>query len=106
MIRVIHIHRRPTKRRDCAAGPRPCPWARCQHHLCADLVGKRDSRIRQNHELPWDDLEHTCALDAAEEGGRTLESIGDLSGVGVERVRILQLQAQRKLSAFWEAYYE
>jgi len=45
----------------------------------------------------WSQFKTNCALDIAEEGGATLEDIGELLGLTRERVRQIETDAQRKL---------
>jgi hypothetical protein len=42
-------------------------------------------------------LEHSCALDEAEEGARSLAELSDLMGLSRERVRQIEQRALRKL---------
>jgi hypothetical protein len=72
---------RPTVRRDCLKGgsneQRPCRWSKCHHHLG---FGKRSS----------------CTLDVADEGGTSLEEVGELLGLTRERIQQLEFVALRK----------
>lgn len=81
---------RPRTRDECSAEARPCPWVSCKHHLYLD-VNPRTGSIKLNFPdlEPWE-LRHTCALDVAEEGGHTLEEIGDITNLTRERVRQLE----------------
>ena len=81
---------RPRTREDCRGEARPCPWVSCKHHLYLD-VNPRTGSIKLNFPdlEPWE-LRHTCALDVAEEGGHTLEEIGDITNL--TRERVLQLE--------------
>ena len=81
---------RPRCRADCANGPRPCPWVGCRYHLFLD-VNEDTGAIKFNFPglEPWE-LEHSCALDVAEAGEGTplrLSELGELYGVGPERMR-------------------
>lgn len=69
----------PKTRADCLAGPRPCPWASCKHHL--GIPHSEDDRGRKRKGA------ETCSLDVADEGGKTLEEVGDQLGVTRERAR-------------------
>lgn len=42
-------------------------------------------------------LEHSCALDEAEEGSRSLAELADIMGLSRERVRQIEQRALRKL---------
>ena len=81
---------RPRTREACSGEARPCPWVSCKHHLYLD-VNPRTGSIKLNFPdlEPWE-LRHTCALDVAEEGGHTLEEIGDITNLTRERVRQLE----------------
>jgi hypothetical protein len=83
---------RPRTRAECATGTRPCPWVACKHHLYLD-INPRTGSIKLNFpELePWE-LEHTCALDVAENGGKTLEEIGEITNLTRERVRQVEVR--------------
>ena len=82
---------RPLTREACRAEARPCPWVSCKHHLYLD-VNPRTGSIKLNFPdlEPWE-LKHTCALDVAEQGGHTLEEIGDITNLTRERVRQLEM---------------
>ncbi|HEY1553614.1 MAG TPA: sigma factor-like helix-turn-helix DNA-binding protein [Kofleriaceae bacterium] len=83
---------RPRTRAECKDEPRPCPWVACKHHLYLD-INPRTGSIKLNFpELePWE-LAHTCALDLADEGARTLEEIGELTNLTRERVRQVEVR--------------
>ncbi len=77
---------RPKTRGDCLAGgpnaARPCRWITCQWYL---------PRMTLNPK-------HTCALDVADQGGVTLEEVGDLMGITRERIRQIEFMASRKIA--------
>lgn len=88
---------RPHTRRDCASGPRPCPWASCSFHA---LVLRRDVRQMSADEatdLLWR-LADSCVLDVADREGATLGTVADVLGVTKERVRQIEVRASAKLS--------
>lgn len=74
---------KPITRRDCLPGGlnvvRPCRWENCKYHLKAE--------------------DASCVLDVADQGGATLEEVGNLLGVSRERVRQIEAGAARKLQA-------
>jgi hypothetical protein len=83
---------RPRTRAECAEGARPCPWVACKHHLYLD-INPRTGSIKINFpELePWE-MAHTCALDVAEHGSKTLEEIGEITNLTRERVRQVEVR--------------
>jgi hypothetical protein len=83
---------RPKTRADCRGEARPCPWVACKHHLYLDINPETGSiKINFPDLEPWE-IQHTCALDVAEEGARTLEQIGDITNLTRERVRQLEVR--------------
>ena len=54
--------------------------------------------LKLNHpgKEPWE-LAETCALDVADEGGRTLEAVGELVGLTRERIRQVEMRALDKI---------
>lgn len=86
-------HVRPLTRSECVDAPRPCPFVSCRHHLYLD-VAPRTGSIKLNFpDLEVWELAETCALDVAERGGVTVESLGDLLNVTRERIRQLEIRA-------------
>lgn len=87
---------RPRTRADCERVPRPCPFVSCRFNLYLDV--KPNGSIVLNHpgREVWE-MERSCALDAAEEGGLTLAEVGQALNVTRERVRQLQVGARRRL---------
>lgn len=103
---------RPRTRGDCAAGPRPCPWISCRHHLALVEVGQTMTRVlglplltRATRggadEVAWVDdvaemvasMPETCALDVAERDNRddkTLQEVADALGLTRERIRQIE----------------
>jgi hypothetical protein len=88
---------RPRTRAECQHEQRPCPWVSCKHHLYLD-VNPRTGSIKLNFPdlEPWE-LEHTCALDVADDGGHTLEEVGDITNLTRERIRQLELRGLLEL---------
>ena len=87
---------RPTTRKECRNGIRPCPFVTCKFHLYLD-VNNTGSYTVNFPELGPLDLKHTCALDIAEEGEHTLEEIGEILNITRERVRQIELACKEKL---------
>ena len=93
---------RPRTRGDCIDGPRPCPWVSCRHHLYLD-VNERTGTIKLNQpSLEPEELEHSCALDVADEGGISLKDISDMLSVTRERARQIEEEALGALRAIPE----
>ena len=90
---------RPATRGDCVSGPRPCPFISCRHHLYLD-VSPRTGSIKLNFpDLEVWHLTHSCALDIADAGGTTLESVGEIMNLTRERIRQLEGKALAHLLA-------
>jgi hypothetical protein len=88
---------RPATRSECVSGPRPCPFVSCRHHLYLD-VAPRTGSIKLNFpDLEVWELGESCALDVAERGGVTVESLGGMLNVTRERVRQLEILALTSL---------
>ena len=78
---------RPQTRAECREHTGPCPWVACKHHLYLDINPETGSiKINFPDLEPWE-LEHTCALDVADAGGRTLEEVGLITNLTRERIR-------------------
>lgn len=92
-----HDKGRPKTRGECVAGPRPCPWVGCRYHLYLETNGEG---VRYNFPgLEVDELPETCALDVADLGGVTLETVGEILNVTRERIRQVEFKAGRRLNA-------
>lgn len=89
--------RRPVTRSECAQAVRPCPFVSCKHHLYLD-VDEDIGSIKLNYpELePWE-LDDSCALDIADQGGCTLDRAGRLLNVTRERLRQIEIVALAKV---------
>jgi hypothetical protein len=75
---------KPRMRSDCLDGgvntSRPCVWTGCKYHI--DTLKPEVA---------------SCVLDVADQGGLTLEEIGDLLGVTRERIRQIEAVALRRV---------
>jgi hypothetical protein len=88
---------RPRTRADCGAEARPCPWVACKHHLYLDINPETGSiKINFPDREPWE-LEHTCSLDIADAGGKTLDEIGEITNLTRERIRQVEVRGLLKL---------
>lgn len=83
------LPKRPRTRGDCANVPRPCPYVSCAHHLYLDVTKGGAIQLNFPDREPWE-LEHSCALDIAEQDGCTLEDAGRLINVTRERIRQME----------------
>ena len=90
-------YKKPRTRSECKNMKRPCLFITCKYHLYLD-VNPDTKSIKFNFpdKEIWD-LDETCALDIAENGGCTLDEVGLLLNVTRERIRQLQVKALHKL---------
>lgn len=91
-------HWRPKTRADCAKVPRPCPYVACRYHLYID-VHPNTGNIKLNFpgREVWE-IEHSCALDIADEGGLALEDVGAVCGLTRERIRQMTIHGMAILA--------
>lgn len=90
---------KPRTRGECerARGGGPCPFVSCAWHLYLDVDPDTGSiKLNFPDREVWE-LEETCALDAADRGGLTLEDAGDLLNITRERLRQLEQKALKRL---------
>ena len=106
-LKVVDEPWRPRTRSDCADVPRPCPYVGCRYHLYlkeGNAQGKAAGAYTTSPAIDGaeiEDLEHSCALDLADENqgvGLTLEKVGDVLGVTRERVRQIERVACAKIA--------
>lgn len=83
----------PVTRADCVGGPRPCPWIRCKWHAIWYLK----PRLHYMKNLTDQQIvgiisamKHSCVLDICDQGGATLDLIGELLQTTRERVRQIE----------------
>jgi hypothetical protein len=88
---------RPASRGECANVARPCPYVSCKYHLYID-VNPRTGSIKINFpdKEVWE-LQHSCALDVAQQGGITLEEVGEILNLTRERIRQVEVRGLMKL---------
>jgi len=104
----------PRSRDECINGPRPCPFVRCEHHTYLHVSRSGTIWIGRPEVLPWE-MEDSCMLDlfdqmiegeqderARDLNGYTLKRVGRAIGVTRERTRQLELEALRKLRAYFD----
>lgn len=87
---------RPISRGQCFDEPRPCPWVLCRHHLYLD-VGATGSIKLNFPDLEPGEIPITCSLDIADQGGATLDEIGNAMNLSRERIRQLETKIIEKL---------
>src|SRR6266498_4125570 len=88
---------RPQTRADCADVPRPCPFVGCAFNTYLDIHG-RDLHFRRPHLAPWDvPAAVSCVLDIADQGGLTLDEVGEIENITRERVRQIEAVALVKM---------
>src|SRR3989339_2131048 len=90
-------YQRPRTRAECAGGQRPCPFVSCKYHLYLDVNPETGSiKINFPH-IEMGEMKETCALDVAEQGGITLEEVGDIMNLTRERIRQVEVRGLLKL---------
>lgn len=88
---------RPRTRDDCQGGYRPCPYVSCRHHLYLEVSEQSGSiKLLFPDKEPWE-LEHSCSLDLADNGDRTLENVGTVLNITRERARQIEARGLIKL---------
>lgn len=88
---------RPATRADCVDGHRPCPFVSCAHHLYLDVTELGGLRLNFP-DLQPEEMTESCALDVADRGGETLESVGSLVRLTRERVRQIEEVALARIA--------
>ena len=89
---------RPKLRSQCVDGPRPCPWVSCRYNLFLDIRSDGILRFNFPGKEPHE-VFHSCALDLAEDGLRTLEQVALLMGMSKERARQIEEVAFSKIKS-------
>ncbi len=88
---------RPSSRGECANVARPCPYVSCKYHLYIDVNPNTGSiKVNFPEREVWE-LKHSCALDVAEQGGITLEEVGEILNLTRERIRQVEVRGLMKL---------
>ena len=88
---------RPKNRGECANVARPCPYVSCKYHLYIDVNPNTGSiKVNFPDREVWE-LERSCALDVAQEGGITLEEVGEILNLTRERIRQVEVRGLLKL---------
>lgn len=88
---------RPTSRGECANVARPCPYVSCKYHLYIDVNPNTGSiKVNFPEREVWE-LKQSCALDVAQQGGITLEEVGEILNLTRERIRQVEVRGLMKL---------
>lgn len=88
---------RPTNRGQCSNVARPCPYVSCKYHLYIDVNPNTGSiKVNFPDREVWE-LKQSCALDVAEQGGITLEEVGEILNLTRERIRQVEVRGLVKL---------
>ncbi len=88
---------RPKTRGECANVARPCPYVSCKYHLYIDVNPSTGSiKVNFPEREVWE-LKHSCALDVAQQGGITLEEVGEILNLTRERIRQVEVRGLMKL---------
>ncbi len=88
---------RPQTRGECANVARPCPYVSCKFHLYLDVNPATGSiKVNFPEKEVWE-LEHSCALDVAAQGGITLEEVGEILNLTRERIRQVEVRGLMRL---------
>lgn len=91
--------RLPSSREDCRGGPRPCPLCSCSMHLKYDVHPETGSIWDNAPGVEIEDMAHTCALDLADAGPRSLEEIGEAIGMTKQGALLIEAKATAKIVA-------
>lgn len=88
---------RPSTRGECANVARPCPYVSCKYHLYIDVNPATGSiKVNFPDREVWE-LKESCALDVANQGGITLEEVGEILNLTRERIRQVEVRGLMKL---------
>ena len=89
-------HPRPHTRADCELGIRPCPYVGCKYNLYLDVA--KNGTLKLNFPgLEPGEMQVSCVLDIAEQGGVTLEVVGNCFNVTRERIRQIEAKVLLRL---------
>jgi hypothetical protein len=88
---------KPKTRAECANEIRPCPFVSCRHHLYLDVRDETQSiKLNFPHLEVWE-LEDSCSLDVAEQGGLDLREIAELMNVSHQRIHQIGIAGMERL---------
>lgn len=105
---------RPKTRGECMErNERPCPWFSCRYHIASvqaqawNTIGGQPGFLQLTDEEMIDRMfsrPFFCILDAADQGGLTLEACGEIAGLTRERIRQIEEKAIKKVLRFKKNY--
>lgn len=98
-----HLSRRPSTDLECQAiglgESVPCPFVLCPHHLGINVTPNGSLQVVYPH---WEDGAQddvpTCSLTEARNGAKTAGEVGDVLGIGINRVRQIEIVALAKVA--------
>lgn len=88
---------RPRTRGECAGGERPCPYVSCRYHLFLDVNPSAGSVKLNFPDLEVWEMNTSCALDVADQGGVSLDGVGTILNLTRERARQIEFKALRRV---------
>ena len=97
---VLRVSIAPKVRAQCEQTYRPCKFVACRYHLLLAVL--KTGAIQFNWGSDLDvlyEMPHTCSLDAANEGPKTLEECATILNISREQVRVVQDEAIKRLKA-------
>lgn len=95
-------YNKPKIRFDCYRSIRPCPYVSCKYNLYLDIQLKTGAIKYNFPDIEPDQMEFSCVLDIADQGGNKLESVGVVMNLTRERVRQIEAKALKKLEILKE----
>jgi hypothetical protein len=91
-------HWRPQTRGDCATVQRPCVYVGCKHNLFLDVKADGRTIVLNFPGKEPEDMTHSCALDVADGGGETLNSVARTMGVSKQAIQQCEDRALVKMA--------
>lgn len=98
--RRLPVLQMPATRAGCSDVPRPCPFIHCRSNNYLTESDNGVLKVTYPDLLPHQmDPDYSCAEDAVERGGATVEEVSYAINVTEERTRQITVSAFRKLKA-------
>ena len=95
-------YQRPVTRADCLPGganeARPCPFVSCKWHLYLDVAESNGSITYRHPGEEVGDHPETCALDIADDGPQSHDTIAQLRGITHNAINIMEKGAIARLA--------